>query len=78
MAWLLRGSRGSLTLACTARDTRQRHLLTTGWTTPDPSPVSTHRSRTAILEGLIEHIARHPGEWWGTHAEIANYVVTRS
>jgi peptidoglycan/xylan/chitin deacetylase (PgdA/CDA1 family) len=33
-----------------------------------------HRSRLAVLEALIDHIAGHPGVWWATHAEIATYV----
>jgi peptidoglycan/xylan/chitin deacetylase (PgdA/CDA1 family) len=33
-----------------------------------------HRSRIAILQELIEHIAAHVGVWWATHAEVAAYV----
>jgi peptidoglycan-N-acetylglucosamine deacetylase len=33
-----------------------------------------HRSRLAVLEELIDHIAAHPGVWFATHAEIATYV----
>ena len=35
-----------------------------------------HRSRLAMLEELIDHIAGHPGVWWATHAAIAEYVRT--
>ena len=34
-----------------------------------------HRSRMAVLEALVEHIARHDNVWWATHAEIARYVL---
>jgi peptidoglycan/xylan/chitin deacetylase (PgdA/CDA1 family) len=33
-----------------------------------------HRSRIAVLEELIDHIAAHPGVWFATHAEVATYV----
>ncbi|MDQ6674318.1 MAG: hypothetical protein M3069_26905 [Chloroflexota bacterium] len=33
-----------------------------------------HRSRTSILEELIEHIAGRSCVWWATHAEIPTHV----
>ena len=36
--------------------------------------ITGHRSRMAILEALIDHIAGHEGVWWATHAQIAAYV----
>ncbi len=33
-----------------------------------------HRSRLAVLEELLDHIAGHEGVWWATHAEVARYV----
>jgi peptidoglycan/xylan/chitin deacetylase (PgdA/CDA1 family) len=33
-----------------------------------------HRSRIAVLEELLDHIAGHSGVWWATHAEVAQYV----
>ena len=32
-----------------------------------------HRSRMAILEELVQHIATTPGVWFATHAEVAEY-----
>jgi len=34
-----------------------------------------HRSRMAVLEELLDHIASHSGVWWATHAEVARYVL---
>jgi len=33
-----------------------------------------HRSRPAVREELLNHIAGHEGVWWATHAEVARYV----
>jgi peptidoglycan/xylan/chitin deacetylase (PgdA/CDA1 family) len=33
-----------------------------------------HRSRMAVLDELLDHIAAHSGVWWATHAEVALYV----
>ncbi|WP_282606731.1 polysaccharide deacetylase [Pelagibius sp. Alg239-R121] len=33
-----------------------------------------YRSRIGILEALIEHIKDHEDVWFGTHAEVAEYV----
>jgi peptidoglycan/xylan/chitin deacetylase (PgdA/CDA1 family) len=33
-----------------------------------------HRSRLAVLEELLDHIASHSGVWWATHADVARYV----
>lgn len=33
-----------------------------------------HRSRIAILTELLEHISAHEGVWFGTHAQVAEYV----
>ncbi|WP_031469595.1 polysaccharide deacetylase family protein [Sciscionella sediminilitoris] len=33
-----------------------------------------HRSRIAILTELLEHIGAHEGVWFGTHAQVAEYV----
>jgi len=32
-----------------------------------------HRSRMAILDKLVRHIRSHPGVWFATHAEVAQY-----
>ena len=34
-----------------------------------------HRSRMAVLEELLDHIASQSGVWWATHAEVARYVL---
>jgi peptidoglycan/xylan/chitin deacetylase (PgdA/CDA1 family) len=33
-----------------------------------------HRSRTAMLEKLVQHIKGRPGVWFATHEQIANHV----
>ena len=33
-----------------------------------------HRSRMFILDELIDYMKGHEGVWFGTHAEIAEYV----
>jgi peptidoglycan/xylan/chitin deacetylase (PgdA/CDA1 family) len=33
-----------------------------------------HRSRMAMLDDLIRHMRAHPGVWFATHREIAQYV----
>jgi peptidoglycan/xylan/chitin deacetylase (PgdA/CDA1 family) len=35
--------------------------------------VSGHRSRIQALEELLEHISRHEGVWFATHAEVARW-----
>ncbi len=35
-----------------------------------------HRSRLVALRELVEHIAAHDGVWFGTHAEVADWVLT--
>jgi peptidoglycan/xylan/chitin deacetylase (PgdA/CDA1 family) len=33
-----------------------------------------HRSRMSVLEELVQHICAHPGVWFATHEQVAQYV----
>ena len=37
-----------------------------------------HRSRMSVLEELIQHMRAHPGVWFATHAQIAQYVKAQA
>ena len=37
-----------------------------------------HRSRISLLEELVEYMRGHPGVWFATHAEVAQYVKTEA
>ncbi|MFE0024569.1 polysaccharide deacetylase [Amycolatopsis sp. NPDC059021] len=43
-----------------------------------PPHVIGHRSRFVALRALVEHIAGHDGVWYGSHAEVADWVLGRS
>jgi hypothetical protein len=34
-----------------------------------------HRSRLVALRELVEHIAGHDGVWFGSHADVADWVM---
>ena len=34
-----------------------------------------HRSRLAMLEGLIQYMQEKPGVWFATHEAVARYVL---
>jgi peptidoglycan/xylan/chitin deacetylase (PgdA/CDA1 family) len=37
--------------------------------------ITGHRSRTIMLDQLIQYIRSHDDVWFATHAEIAQYCV---
>jgi hypothetical protein len=37
-----------------------------------------HRSRMVVLTELLDHIASRQGAWFATHAQVAQYVLSRA